>query len=94
MDKYEQRRAAYKIIPPDYLHMIEGEDHFTLLSAEEVQYVVEYCVKEGFDEDETMNVIRKLEYGRLASLTTNRFFKGELDILDFDAEGEIIWRAS
>lgn len=93
MDKYEKRRAAYKIIPPDYLHMIDGEDHFTLLSAEEVEFIVKYGIENDFDEDEVMTIVRKLEYGRLASITTDRFFKGQLDIMDLDEDGEIMWRA-
>ena len=55
MDKYEKRRAAYKIIPPDYLHMIDGEDHFTLLSAEEVEFIVKYGIENDFDEDEALD---------------------------------------
>ena len=33
-------KRVYEIIPPDSLHQIEGEEHRTLLSEEEVEFVV------------------------------------------------------
>ena len=34
-------KKVYSIIPPDSLHYIEGEDHRTLLSEEEIEVVIE-----------------------------------------------------
>ncbi len=36
-------------------------------------------------------IIRKLELARVASITTERFFKDELDIIELSDEGDIIW---
>lgn len=92
-NKEENLRKAYEILPPDYLHYMPGEKNLTLLSEEELQYILEYCIYNGFDDEESMmRIIRKLEYGRLCAITTHRFLKGELDIIDFDEDGDIIWR--
>ena len=40
MNKY--LKHVYSIIPPDCLHQIEGEEHRTLLSEDEVEFVIEY----------------------------------------------------
>ena len=94
-DNKDQLRKAYGIIPPDYLHRIEGEDHFTLISEEELEKIVEHCViNNGFDTDEIMQVVRHFEQARCGALTIQRFFDGQLDILDLTADGDIIWRAS
>ena len=86
-------RSVYSIIPPDALHQIEGEAHRTLLSEDEVNFVVEYCVENDMDDmDEyILPIIRKLELARVASITSERFLKGELDILELSDEGDIIW---
>lgn len=86
-------RSVYSIIPPDALHQIEGEDHRTLLSEDEVNFVVEYCVENDMDDMDgyILPIIRKLELARVASITSDRFFKGELDILELSDDGDIIW---
>lgn len=92
-DKEDHMRKLYKILPPDYLHYMPGEKNLTLISEDELQYIIEYCLENGFDDEESMmHIIRKLEYGRVCAITTHRFLKGEIDILDFDEDGDIIWR--
>lgn len=86
-------KKVYSIIPPDSLHYIEGEDHRTLLSEEEVETVIEYCIENDMDsmDEYILPIIRKLELARVASITSERFLKGELDILELDENGDIIW---
>ena len=86
-------KQVYAIIPPDSLYYIEGEEHRTLLSEEEVETVIEYCVENDMDnmDEYILPIIRKLEFARVASITSERFFKGELDILEIDENGDIIW---
>ena len=84
---------VYSIIPPDSLHYIEGEDHRTLLSEEEIETVIEYCIENDMDsmDEYILPIIRKLELARVASITSERFLKGELDILELHENGDIIW---
>jgi hypothetical protein len=92
--KNELLKHVYEIIPADCLHQIDGEPNRTLLSEEEVNFVVQYCVDNDMDDmDEyILPIVRKLELARVASITTERFLKGELDIVDLDAlSGDIIW---
>ena len=91
MNKY--LKPVYSIIPPDCLHQIEGEEHRTLLSEDEVEFVIEYCIENDMDDMDRfiLPIIRKLELARVASITTERFFKDELDIIELSDEGDIIW---
>lgn len=86
-------KRVYEIIPPDSLYQIEGEEHRTLLSEEEVEFVVEYCVENDMDDMDgyILPIIRKLELARVAAITSERFFKGELDVLELNDDGDIIW---
>jgi len=87
-------KNVYEIIPPDSLYQIDGEEHRTLLSEKEVDFIVNYCVENDIgDFDEyVLPIIRKFELARVANITTERFLKGELDIIDLDAlTGDIIW---
>jgi len=86
-------KRVYEIIPPDSLHQIEGEEHRTLLSEEEVEFVVKYCVDNDMDDmnDYILPIIRKLELARVATITSERFFKGELDVIELNNDGDIIW---
>ena len=94
-DKKNQLKKAYDILPPDYLNRIDGEDHFTLLSEEELQYIVEHCVLNcGFDEEEIITVVRNLEQARCAALTLQRFLDKQIEIIDLTPDGEIIWRSA
>ena len=36
-------------------------------------------------------IIRKLELARVAAITSERFFKGELDVVELNNDGDIIW---
>lgn len=85
-------RRVYEIVPQDALHQIEGEDHRTPLSEEEVEYVVEYCVQNDFDDQETLVIIRQLELARISSIICERFLKKELDIEYLNDDNDIIWR--
>lgn len=82
---------VYNIIPPDYLHYIEGEDHRCLLSEQELEKIVEYCVEHEFSYDDIINIVRKFELARVAHITTERFFNDELDIKKLDENGDISW---
>ncbi|UCG04243.1 MAG: hypothetical protein JSW11_09705 [Candidatus Heimdallarchaeota archaeon] len=86
-------KRVYEIIPPDSLYQIEGEEHRTLLSEEEVEFVVEYCVENDMDDMDgyILPIIRKLELARVAAITSERFFKGELDVVELNNDGDIIW---
>jgi hypothetical protein len=86
-------KRVYEIIPPDSLYQIEGEEHRTLLSEEEVEFVVEYCVENDMDDMDgyILPIIRKLELARVAAITSERFFKGELDVIELNNDGDIIW---
>lgn len=84
-------KDAYAIIPPDYLHEIEGENHRCPLSQEELDMIVEYCVRNNFSEDEIVQVVRKLEYARIGSILLERFLDGELDIKPI-GNNEVTWR--
>ena len=91
--KNELLKHVYEIIPADCLHQIDGEPNRTLLSEEEVNFVVEYCVENDMDDMDAyiLPIIRKLELARVASITSERFLKGELDILELSDDGDIIW---
>jgi hypothetical protein len=86
-------KRVYEIIPPDSLYQIEGEEHRTLLSEEEVEFIVEYCVENDMDDMDgyILPIIRKLELARVAAITSERFFKGELDVIELNNDGDIIW---
>ena len=86
-------KKVYSIIPPDSLHYIEGESHRTLLSEDEIEVVIEYCIENDMDsmDEYILPIIRKLELARVSSITCERFLKGELDILELDENGDIIW---
>ena len=88
-------KNVYKIIPPDYLYYIEGQDHRSPLSEEEVDFVISYCIDIGLEDMDKhiLPIIRKLEFARIAQITCERFFKGELDISYVTEEGDIIWKA-
>ena len=85
-------KKVYSIIPPDSLHYIEGESHRTLLSEDEIEVVIEYCIENDMDsmDEYILPIIRKLELARVASITSERFLKGELDIIELDENGDII----
>lgn len=86
-------KRVYEIIPPDSLYQIEGEEHRTLLSEEEVEFIVEYCVENDMDDMDgyILPIVRKLELARVAAITSERFFKGELDVIELNNDGDIIW---
>jgi len=86
-------KRVYEIIPPDSLYQIEGEEHRTLLSEEEIEFIVEYCVENDMDDMDgyILPIIRKLELARVAAITSERFFKGELDVIELNNDGDIIW---
>lgn len=93
--KNKNLKEVYKIIPPDCLHQVDGEDHRTPLSEEEIDFIISYCVDNNMsDMDEhILPIIRKFEFARIASITTERFLQGKLDISMVDENGEIIWKA-
>ena len=86
-------RRIYEIVPQDALYQVEGEDHRTPLSEEEIEFVVEYCVQNDFDQEQTIVVLRQLELARISSIICERFLKKELDIEYLNADNDIIWRA-
>ena len=55
--------------------------------------LVKYCIENDMDsmDEYILPIIRKLELARVASITSERFLKGELDILELDENGDIIW---
>ena len=63
------------------------------MSEEEIETVIEYCIENDMDsmDEYILPIIRKLELARVASITSERFLKGELDILELDENGDIIW---
>lgn len=92
--KNNDLKDVYQIIPPDYLYHMEGEDHRTPLSEKEIDFIIQYCYDYGMEEmDCILSIIRKLEFARIASITCERFLKGELDISHIDQDGDIIWKA-
>lgn len=93
--KNKNLQEVYKIIPPDCLHQVEGEDHRTPLSEEEIDFIISYCVDNdmGNMDEYILPIIRKFELARIASITTERFLEGKLDILTVDEDGDIIWKA-
>ena len=81
----KKNKTINKLIAADDLHWSEEENRYISLSNEEIDKIIEVCVKQDIvDEEKIYKVVKWAGEVRIGNILLNNFLKNSIKITDFD----------
>lgn len=89
---FGKMNKVFELIPADLLHWSEGDNKYSLLSEDELDKILENCLRAGVDEEDLIYFVRAVEDARLQDILLERFLAGYITIKS-DGQGGFLYSA-